>query len=414
MEHIDIDPIVTKYLREENLNPEEQAALDAWIGQGEGRSAMLEDLKNDPTSVKEKLLQMEQMANNRIWDSIVTRVQEDGFWRDEPAVPTHPANAPAARNFGGRYLMAASVLLVVAGAAYWGLHRGTPNPPPPAVTLQPAPPGDVAPGGNRATLTLADGRKINLDSSANGVLARQGNTQVKKLSDGQLAYDKTSEEKLQSPAFNVLSTPRAGQFALFLPDGSRVWLNNASSLRFPVAFTGANREVELSGEAFFEVAKAAGHPFLVHTTGGPAGPATIEVLGTSFNIMAYNDENAERATLIDGSIRYIHGNNSILLKPEEQSVLDAKGSLRTVANVNVAEITAWKNGYFHFDHTSLETTMRQIARWYDVTVEYKGTVPPQQFVGKIQRSMPLSSLLRGLSGDHVHFTLEGRTVVVEP
>jgi len=413
MEHFqDIDPIVTKYLREEILSPEEQSALDAWINQGEGRSSMLENLKNDPTSVKEKLLQMEHMANNRIWDSIVARVEQDGFWKEEPAVPTLPANTPAARGFGWRYLMAASVMLLVAAGAYWSFHR-TPAATP-AVALQPAPATDVAPGGNRATLTLTDGRKINLDSSAIGLLASQGNTQVTKLSDGQLAYNKTSEEKPQSPAFNVLSTPRAGQFALALPDGSRVWLNNASSLRYPVAFTGATREVELSGEAYFEVAKDATHPFFVHTTGGPAGPATIEVLGTSFNIMAYNDENAERATLVDGSIRYIQGNNSVLLNPEEQSVLDATGSLKTLKAVNVAEITAWKNGYFHFDHASLETTMRQIARWYDISVEYKGAIPPQQFVGKIQRNMPLSSLLKGLSGEHIHFTVEGRTVIVQP
>ncbi|HVU95470.1 MAG TPA: FecR domain-containing protein [Puia sp.] len=411
-QYIDIDPIVTKYLREETLSPEEQAALDAWISQGEGRSRMLEDLRNDPTSIKEKLLQMEQMANNRIWDSIVSRVQQDGYWKDEPAVPTLPANAPAARNFGWRYLMAASVLLLIAAGAYWALNR-TPAAAP-AVTAQQTPAADVAPGGNRATLTLADGRKINLDSSVNGLLASQGNTRVTKLSDGQLAYNKTSEEKPQSPAFNVLSTPRAGQFSLALPDGSRVWLNNASSLRYPVAFTGATREVELSGEAYFEVAKDANHPFFVHTTGGPAGPATIEVLGTSFNIMAYNDESAERATLIDGSIRYIHGHNSALLKPEEQSVLDATGNLKTLSNVNVAEITAWKNGYFHFDHASLETTMRQIARWYDISVEYKGAIPPQQFVGKIQRNMPLSSLLKGLTGEHIHFTVEGRTVLVQP
>jgi len=413
MEQItNIDPIVTKYLREEVLSPEEQAALDLWISQGEGRSNMLEDLKNDPTSIKDKLQQMEQMANTRIWDSIVSRVQQDGFWQDEPAVPTIPANTSVARRAGWRYAAAASVLLLIAAGAYWGLNH-TPTPTP-AVAAQPAQPADVAPGGNRATLTLQDGRKINLDSSAIGVLASQGNTQVSKLSDGQLAYNKTSEEKPQSPAFNVLTTPRAGQFSLALPDGSRVWLNNASSLRYPIAFTGATREVELSGEAYFEVAKDVNRPFLVHTNSGPAGPATIEVLGTSFNIMAYNDESSERATLVDGSIRYIHGNNSALLKPEEQSVLEANGSIKTLQHVNVAEITAWKNGYFHFDHASLETTMRQIARWYDISIEYKGTIPPQEFVGKIQRNMPLSSLLKGLSGEHIHFTVEGRTVLVQP
>jgi len=411
----DIDPIVTKYLREEALSPEEQAALDRWVSQGEGRSRMLEELKND-TNSKANLVHMEQISNTRIWDMIVTKVQQDGYWREDEPVAVAPAStlAPVIRRPWRRLLAAASVVAVLATGALWALHR--PAPPAAVATATPAAPAsDVAPGGNRATLTLTDGRRIDLDSSAIGVLANQGNMKVSKLSDGQLAYNKASEEKPQnSPAsaFNVLSTPRAGQFSLTLPDGSRVWLNNASSIRYPIAFTGATREVELTGEGYFEVAKDAGHPFYVHTAGGPAGPATIEVLGTSFNIMAYTDENAERATLVDGSIRYIHGNNSTLLKPEEQSVLDANGNLKTIGHVNVDEITAWKNGYFHFDHASLETTMRQIARWYDISVEYQGTVPAQEFVGKIQRNMPLSSLLKGLSGEHVHFELQGRKLTV--
>ncbi|HEY4338273.1 MAG TPA: FecR domain-containing protein [Puia sp.] len=411
---IDIDPIVTKYLREENLSSEEQAALDLWISQGEGRSQMLDNLKNDTNSTKANLLQLEQVSNARIWDIVDARVKQDGFWSESEAIsaPVLTGPQPAVRRLWPRFVMAASVLLILAGGAWWGLHR---NPVAPAiVAAHPPKPADVAPGGNRATLTLADGRQINLDSSAIGVLASQGNMQVSKLSDGQLAYHKASEEKPQSPAYNVLSTPRAGQFSLTLPDGSRVWLNNASSLRYPIAFTGAHREVELSGEAYFEVAKDATRPFFVHTTGGPAGPATIEVLGTAFNIMAYNDESSERATLVDGSIRYIHAGNSTLLKPEEQSVLDADGSLKTLQHVDVDEITAWKNGYFHFDHASLETTMRQIARWYDISVEYQGTIPPQQFVGKIQRNMPLSNLLKGLSGEHIHFSVEDRKVVVTP
>ncbi|HEV2478588.1 MAG TPA: FecR domain-containing protein, partial [Puia sp.] len=176
------------------------------------------------------------------------------------------------------------------------------------------------------------------------------------------------------------------------------------------------REVELTGEAYFEVAKDARHPFRVHIHNSPAGAdgGTIDVLGTSFNIMAYSDETAERATLVDGSIRYSHGGNSALLKPAEQSVLDAQGDLKTLHHVNVDEITAWKNGYFHFDHSSLETTMRQLARWYDVTVEYQAGIQPQEFMGKIQRSMSLATVLKGLEGEHVHFKLEGKKVIVTP
>jgi ferric-dicitrate binding protein FerR (iron transport regulator) len=130
--------------------------------------------------------------------------------------------------------------------------------------------------------------------------------------------------------------------------------------------------------------------------------------------MAYADENAERATLVDGSVRYVHGSSSVLLKPNDESVFAADSGLKTLHHVNVDEITAWKNGYFHFDHASLETTMRQIARWYDVTVIYSGTIAPQEFVGKIQRNMTLSTVLKGLEGEHVHFIMNGKQVTVTP
>jgi ferric-dicitrate binding protein FerR (iron transport regulator) len=236
---------------------------------------------------------------------------------------------------------------------------------------------------------------------------------ITKLSDGQLAYNKTAETIATAPAYNRLTTPRAGQFSLTLPDGSRVWLNNASSIRYPVSFAGPNREVELTGEAYFDIAKDPSHPFRVAVHRG-ARTSTIEVLGTSFNVMAYEDEPAERTTLLEGSVRFVNGSNSTLLKPEEQSMLDEKGSLKTLHQVNVSEITAWKNGYFHFDHASLETTMRQLARWYDVTVEYQGDIPAQEFMGKIQRDIPLSSLLKGLENEHVHFRQEGQKLLVTP
>jgi ferric-dicitrate binding protein FerR (iron transport regulator) len=420
---IDIDPIVTKYLREETLTPEEQAALDLWLSRGEGRSQMLENLRNGTLSAKTNLVQLEQIPHMRIWDTLVSRLNSEGHWLGEESdsAPVTAEPVPIApRKLWRPYAIAASILVMVAaGGLLFYRHQPAPVVVKTTPTTQPA---DVAPGGNRATLTLADGRQINLDSSANGVLASQGNMQVAKLADGQLAYNKSANANpaganpagAGAAAVNVLSTPRAGQFTLTLPDGSRVWLNNASSLRYPVSFTGATREVQLSGEAYFEVAQDATHPFFVHTTSGPAGPATIEVLGTSFNIMAYNDESAERTTLVDGSIRYIHAHNSTLLKPDEQSVLDAKGNLKTLQHVNVAEITAWKNGYFHFDHASLETTMRQLARWYDISVDYQGSIPPQEFVGKIQRNMPLSAVLKGLEGDHVHFKLDGRRLTVMP
>jgi ferric-dicitrate binding protein FerR (iron transport regulator) len=284
----------------------------------------------------------------------------------------------------------------------------------------PAVASDIRPGGNKALLTLADGRKIDLDSSTNGVLAAQQNTTVSKPADGQLAYKGSSNEKPMPLAFNTLSTPKAGQFALTLADGTRVWLNNASTLRYPVAFTGADRSVDLYGEAYFEVAHDQAHPFhvIVHRVTEPTTASatdrtsTIEVLGTVFNVMAYGDEPDERATLLSGSIRFTDAGHSTLLHPDQQSVLDDKGALHLSSHVNVQEVIAWKNGYFHFDHSSLENTMRQLARWYDVDVRYEGHATPQAFMGRIQRDLPLSVVLHGLENDHVKFSLQGKTLIV--
>ena len=413
---IEIDPIVTKYIREEYLTSEEVNILQQWVAQGRGRQELLDRLRNDPAWTKENLIRIQDLSHERIWTNVETRLQVEGFWQGRSEAMTVIPLIPAAKSQGihwWRLIIAASVLVVTAGITLWSLkqHKADTEG---IVSAAPAS-NDVQPGGNKATLTLADGRTIDLDSTADGVLANQGNSFVAKL-HGKLAYNKAASDAPASATFNVLTTPRAGQFTLVLPDGTHVWLNNASSLRYPVWFTGSTREVELTGEAYFEVAKDAAHPFKVHIHNGPVGKdgGTIDVLGTSFNIMAYSDENAERATLVEGSIRYSHGGNSTLLKPAEQSVIDIQGDLKTLQHVNVDEITAWKNGYFHFEHSSLETTMRQLARWYDVTVDYQGAIQPQEFMGKIQRNMPLSTVLKGLEGEQVHFKLEGKKVIVTP
>ncbi len=407
----DIDRILLKYIREEALSVEETVFLKQWLQAGEGREEMIENIKNETDWMQEGIKKMQQTPQSRIWDTVSDRLEAEGHWSAVTTAPVVPITRPANRWW--RYLAAATVLFAAAGTTFWVLQKRSLTPAGSPVQPQLTKAKDAQPGGNRATLTLANGQQINLDSTGNGVLASQGNMNVTKLADGQLAYNKSSEEKPIAPTFNVLSTPRAGQFSLTLPDGSRVWLNNASSLRYPVSFTGNSREVELNGEAYFEIAKDAAHPFRVSVHRGNH-ISTVEVLGTSFNVMAYDDENAERTTLVEGSVRFVNEGSSALLKPEEQSVLDEQGGLKTLHQVNVAEITAWKNGYFHFDHASLETTMRQLARWYDVDVEYAGKIPAQEFMGKIQRNLPLSAVLKGLENEHVHFILEGQKLMVKP
>jgi transmembrane sensor len=412
-EAFEIDPILIKYVREEPLTAEEDAMLREWIAGAADRASLLKRFRNNPDWVKTNLQRLDEIHEVHIWEKLEALFRADGVWMDleiTVKTPVVPADRPRGDRWW-RYAIAVCVLTATAGITY--LFRA--NHPPAAVIGAPATSPDVQPGGDKATLTLADGHIITLDSTANGILTNQGNTQIAKQ-NGELAYHATPSEKPMPLTFNVLTTPKAGQFTLSLPDGTRVWLNNASSLRYPVWFGGDSREVELSGEAYFEVAKDATHPFRVHIHNSSAGTegGTIEVLGTSFNIMAYADENAERATLVDGSIRYAHGKSSTLLKSDDQSVLDTKGDLQTLHHVNVEEIIAWKNGYFHFDHTSLETTMRQLSRWYDVSVVYQGKIAPQEFIGKIQRNMPLSTVLNGLEGEHVHFLLAGKQVTVTP
>jgi transmembrane sensor len=419
----DIDPIVHKYVRDKSLSADEAARLRQWLTESNDpdRAALVERMRTDPDWVQAQLLRFQQVDTESIWSKIDTH--------SKPLVSI-PIPLPLRRRWWSHTAAASIITVVCAGGAWlwFSKHHSTA----PVRAAAPAVAAvDVKPGGNRAVLTLADGRRIDLGSTANGVLANQGNTRVAKLSDGQLAYnkDKTADDRPQALAYNSLSTPRAGQFTLRLPDGTQVWLNNASVLRYPIAFTGRDRTVELAGEAYFEVAKDAARPFrvIIHkgstadlsNLSSSAPPVigdggSIEVLGTSFNVMAYPDEPAERTTLIDGSVRVNENNQSALLKPAEQSGLDALGKLRVTPDVNVQEVIAWKNGYFHFDHASLQTTMRQLARWYDIDVVYEGQLPEHEFEGRIQRNLPLSDILKALEDEHVNFKLEGRKLVVTP
>lgn len=274
---------------------------------------------------------------------------------------------------------------------------------------------DIAPGGNKAVLTLANGRTVVLDDAANGTIGQQGAVKVIKLNNGQLAY--AGEEVAPGKIlYNTIATPRGGQYQVILPDGSKVWLNAASSLRFPVTFQHESREVELHGEAYFEIAsitassKSGGthkRPFRVKT-----GDMTVEVLGTHFNIAGYSDEQAIRTTLTEGSVKLVKGNANTVIRPGDQAVLDNNATAFKVVPANVEEVLAWKNGYFFFDKADIQTVMRQIARWYDVEVTYEGTPTAREFVGTISRQEKLSKVLRLLELSHVHFRVEGRKIIV--
>ena len=271
------------------------------------------------------------------------------------------------------------------------------------------PKNDILPGGNKAILTLANGKTIVLDNAHTGLLAKQGNTNIAKTKDGQVIYKapNSSFPNNQNIALNTISTPTGGQYQVVLADGSKVWLNAASSLRFPAVFTGKKREVEITGEAYFEVAKNAAMPFVVKT-----GRSVIEVLGTHFNVMAYANESVIKTTLLEGSVKVKSGNSVNFLKPGQQAFLNAQGQTRIIEDADVDDETAWKNGLFQFKDAGIETVMRQAERWYTVTVNYEGKIPVKQFTGRISRSVKISELLSMLKFFGVNFKMDGRNITV--
>jgi len=270
----------------------------------------------------------------------------------------------------------------------------------------------LMPGGNKAMLLLADGTSVPLDDSSNGQIINQGNTKVIKLSGGQLVYT-SSGSPVTEVLYNTISTPRGGQYQLTLADGTKVWLNSASSLRFPVVFQGLNREVEVSGEAYFEVEKNAKHPFKVTVHVANKEPETVEVLGTHFNINAYEDESNLRTTLFEGSVQVHHSTGITRIKPGQQ-LQSGTGMATVVNNADLEEVTAWREGAFYFEDADIKHVMRQIARWYDIEVEYKGNIS-KHFEGSIPQNVNIMKVLNmlELTGE-VKFNIVGRKVVVLP
>lgn len=266
---------------------------------------------------------------------------------------------------------------------------------------------DVPPGGHKATLTLSDGSTIVLDSIRKGSVAYQGNSKILKTDSGRLEYTAGAAHTEAAAVFNTISTPRGGQYAVVLADGSKVWLNAASSLRFPTSFTGRTREVTLTGEGYFEIAPDKEKPFSVRV-----GSARIEVLGTHFNVMAYDAGNDIETTLLEGAVKMRYADKAAILKPGQQAVLNTgKGTIRVEAG-NIDGAIAWKNGLFQFDNSNLETIMKQIARWYDVEVVYEDETPSRRFTGKMSRNVSLQHVLKVLELSKVNFKLDGRKIIV--
>lgn len=310
-----------------------------------------------------------------------------------------------------KWISIAASFFLIAFSAYFFLYN-TPSNSVSVVEKSSKQPliNDFVPGEDKAVLTLADGSVVILDDASNGNIASQGAVQIQKVHDGKLQYQAGGEEL--ETVYNSVSTPKGGKFQLTLSDGTKVWLNSSSSLKFPVVFNGNERKVELHGEGYFEVAENKQKPFKVDV----AGRGEVEVLGTHFNVNAYADEASLNTTLLEGSVKVKVGSKSkpLMLAPGQQARIFPNGALKTTSDVNLEEVVAWKNGKFHFgESTDMETVMRQIGRWYDVEVEYSGNFSGKHLGGTISRDVNASKVFQMLELTGIaKFRIVGKKVLV--
>jgi ferric-dicitrate binding protein FerR (iron transport regulator) len=302
-------------------------------------------------------------------------------------------------SFRKRFAWAAAAAAVLAASFFiWRTNMDQP-------VQSSAAPVEISPGGNKATLTLADGKIISLDAIPNGDIAAEGDVQVIKM-DGTLQYNGANDNA--EITYNTIQTPRGGKYQLVLSDGTLVWLNAASSLRFPVTFSNKERLVELKGEAYFEVKKGE-RPFKVSLQNG----SQIEVKGTAFNVNAYHDEEMLKTTLIEGKINFMNLGKTQALVPGQQIRLTYEQPEKPVVeDVDVEKEIAWKNDLFIFRGMDVRSIMREISRWYDIDVVYKGKISPETFSGIVSRKSNLSQVLKIMEEGGVRFEIEGRTIVV--
>lgn len=347
-----------------------------------------------PLNIPQEFARSEEELRLRIYNAITKNKKQRG------------RIIPFSKRFSLKIAAAASVIIVVcSGLLYYSAQQKKTvysNTETVAEKLKTA----ISPGGNKAVLVLADGSKVILDTAMNGTIAQDNTMQVRKLNDGQLAYS-SIKGKPAAVSYNTLSVPRGGQYAITLSDGTKVWLNSFSSLRFPTAFNGKERVVELTGEAYFEVTKKPHQPFKVISNG-----MEVLVLGTHFNVMAYEDEELIKTTLLEGSVQIHTNGTAASLKPGEQAHVGQNNHIAIKKDVSIEETIAWKNGFFDFKGARIETILRQMARWYDVEIIYEGKIT-DHFTGSISRKVDIEKVFKMLElTGAVQFIVRGNKVIV--
>lgn len=333
-----------------------------------------------------------------------TKITEAVMAADNRRIKEPAANQSILRFFPSVWLRVAAMILILAGGVYlWQLYNTSSQPAQQPIAKE----KPISPASHKAILTLEDGSTIVLDSDSIKTI-QHGPTTVS-LQNGELIYSGMKEG--ESPVYNTLTTPRGGQFAVQLPDGTKVWLNAASTLRYPTAFTNRERMVYVSGEAYFDVAPNPAMPFKVNIS----DRAEVMVLGTQFNVNSYANTNTLNTTLIEGAVQFYEKNrpdNARVLKPGEQAGWE-DGRIYVTNKVDLNKVVAWKNGLFNFDGASLDDVMKEVERWYDIEIVYEGSqIPEFKFFGELSRDLTLQGLINALKDSGVRFRIENRTLIV--
>ncbi|WP_316814512.1 FecR family protein [Pedobacter nyackensis] len=380
MNNEELKQLLNKYM-DETCTPEEKLMLDVWLHQEASSAGQIID--------EQELKRIGERIGENVKKRIHTKIVS----------PIRPIN-------WYKYAAAAVILIIFSVSLFSILNRS--NHPKQLALLKKH--QDIAPGGNKAILTLSNGKKVVLDETANGQIADEEGVVVKKLADGRIIYveDGQISNNATEPVYNTVATPRAGQYRVDLPDGTRVWLNSESSLKYPTVFTAATREVELIGEGYFEVHKDRSKPFIVKSN-----ELSIKVLGTHFNISSYKSDQVSMVSLLEGAVDVSLRGNSRILVPGQQAYHQKNSSNLFVRPVNTASVASWKDGMFVFEDESLQQIMNKIARWYDIKLIYESLDPKLTFTGAVPRNSQISAVLKQLEATgNVKFKIDGNQVFI--
>jgi ferric-dicitrate binding protein FerR (iron transport regulator) len=378
---------------QDTLSPQENAELEAWLHENSENYLLYEEFM-DQNKLGSDLDELQSIDHEAAYQRLAARL-----FQPTPALPK--------KNIYRTWYIAAAAILVLSAGGYWLLSKRDDTPM--ASVTKKTDLDSIKPGGKKAVLTLSDGRMIDLDNNHQGIVAEDANNTIQQSNSGNLYYSESAKNTTSKKLENKLEVPRRGEYSITLNDGTIVWLNSSSSLRFPVQFENGERRVKLSGEAYFQVAKDASRPFIVEVDS-----VEVKALGTEFNITAYPEDKKLGAALVEGVISISHNEKQHLLKPGNIAEIDGAGDLE-IKEADIAELTAWKNGEFIFHNTPLFNLMNQFARWYDIDVSYPKGIPQINFTGGLHRGDGIFRVINllELTGE-VRFAVDGRKVMVYP